>query len=107
MDPTIELLKEMRGRVAVYVGSNSITLLATFLGGFVYALEKYGLAQNAQFLPAFQKMVAARYGVQIPKAWEEIIRFHSSGENEAIDIFWRLFDEFLEGESKQGIRVTP
>jgi hypothetical protein len=94
MNSVVDLLQEMRGRIPMYVGSNSIVKLAAFLGGFQYALEKQGLGLNDTFLSDFQEMVQDRYGVKISKAWEDIIQFQSSDENEAMETFWRLFDEY-------------
>jgi len=94
MNPTTELLHEMRGRVPMYVGSNSIAKLAAFLRGYQYALERQGLGQEDKFLSDFQEMVQDRYGVKISKAWEDIVQFQSSDDDESMAMFWRLYDEF-------------
>jgi hypothetical protein len=99
MDPALELLKEMRGRVPMYVGSNSLAKLATFLRGYLYALKKINAHKGDDVLPAFQEFVQTRYAVKISKAWEDIIFFQSIDDNEAIDTFWRLFDEFCQSAS--------
>jgi len=94
MNPILELLREMRGRLPMYLGSNSLTKLASFLRGFEYALEKLGPAPEDHFLAAFQDAVQTRYAVKVSRSWEDILLFQSSDENEAIDLFWRLFDDF-------------
>jgi hypothetical protein len=76
------------------IGSNSVVKLASFLRGYQYALEKNGLGRDGDFLAAFREMTQGRYGVKISKAWEDIIRFQSSDDQEAMDLFWRLFDEY-------------
>jgi hypothetical protein len=94
MTPTIELLEEMRGRVPMHIGSNSIVKLASFLRGYQYALEKHGLGREDNFLAAFQEMTQERYAVKTSKAWEDIILFQSSDDQEAMELFWRLFDDY-------------
>ena len=72
MNAMVELLGEMRGRVPMYVGTNSVAKLAPFLRGYQYALEKQGLGRDADFLSAFQELAQSRYGVKTSKAWEDI-----------------------------------
>lgn len=96
MKPIIELLKTMRGRLPLFVGSNSIGALAMFLRGYSFASETSGLGQEDKFLSAFQEMVQKRYAVKISKSWEQIIMFQCCDDNEAIEVFWRLFDEFVK-----------
>ena len=78
----------------MYIGTNSIAKLAAFLRGYQYALEQHSLGQDDNFLAALQEMAQSRFGVKISKAWEEILLFHSSDDNEAMDFFWRLYDDY-------------
>jgi hypothetical protein len=103
MSPTIELLEEMRGRVPMYIGSNSVVKLASFLRGYQYALEKNGLGRDDNFLAAFQEMTQSRYGVKVSKGWEDIIRFQSSDDQEAMDLFWRLFDDYCAASRRDRV----
>ena len=89
------LLNEIRGRVPMYVGSNSLAKLATFLRGFKFALDKYGLAASDDFLSRFQDWIQQRFAITLSKSWEKIILFHSVDDNEAIETFWTLIDEYL------------
>jgi hypothetical protein len=97
MHPMIERLEEMRGRVPMYIGSNSIIKLASDLRGYQCALERLGPGRDDDFLAAFQDMTQSRYGVKISKAWEDIILFQSADDHEAMESFWRLFDEYCWG----------
>jgi hypothetical protein len=104
MSPTIELLEEMRGRVPMYIGSNSVAKLASFLRGYQYALEKHGSGRDDDFLANFQKMTQSRYGVKVSKAWEEIILFQSCDDHEAMELFWQLFDDYCSSLGKGDLR---
>ena len=95
MSPIVEQLQQMRPRITMYVGSNSLTKLAAFLRGFECAVAKFGSAADDPFLRGFQDWIAKRFAVSISKAWEDIISFHSSGDSEAMEWFWELFDEYL------------
>ncbi len=56
MSPMVDLLGGMRGRVPMYIGTNSIAKLAAFLRGYQYALEQHSLGQDDNFLAALQEM---------------------------------------------------
>jgi hypothetical protein len=102
MNPIVDLLREMRGRLPMYLGSNSLAKLATFLRGYAYALEKQGIHPQADFLSALQDSVEARYPVNVSRSWEAILLFHSVDDNEAIDLFWRIFDDLCaQGNARE------
>lgn len=88
----------------MYVGTNSVAKLASFLRGYQYALEKQGLGRDGDFLAAFQEMAQSRYGVKTSKAWEDILLFQSSDDHEAMELFWRLYDDYC---SRSQHRDTP
>jgi len=80
----------------MYIGANSIVNLLMFLRGYSYAMEISGLCEDDTFLLDFQDAVQTHYGVTLSKNWAEIIHFYSADDNEAVAIFWRLFDVFCD-----------
>src|SRR5271156_1113477 len=104
MSPLIELLNEIRHRPAMYIGTVSVAKLATYLRGYDHATRQYGIAKNDRFLRVFQDWVRSRYKVKISRSWEDIIRFHSVDDDEAMKCFWELFDEFLT--DPHGVALT-
>lgn len=94
MNPILDLLQEMRGRVAMYTGSQSLHELAAFLRGYDYALTKCGRGPTDEFLNEFGNWLRERFNVTISRSWEEIILFHSADENEAMKQFWDLLDVY-------------
>jgi hypothetical protein len=96
----VEQLQLMRMRVPMYVGSNCLHKLADFLRGYRYAAEKFGGGVD-DFLPGFQDWIRRRYAVTISKAWEDIISFYTSGDDEAMKLFWELFDEYLAEKTEK------
>jgi hypothetical protein len=88
MSQIFELLQEMRGTVPMYVGSNSVTKLATFISGYQLALERNGLCKEDSFFLDFQMTVEQRFDVKTSHGWWGIIRFQGSDDDEAISIFW-------------------
>jgi hypothetical protein len=102
MSPIVEQLQEMRPRVAMYVGSNSLPKLAAFLRGYEHAVVKLGIAPHDTFLSGFQDWIIRRFSVSISKSWEDIISFHSADDREAMERFWDSLDEYL-AEKKDAI----
>ena len=106
MNAMVELLGEMRGRVPMYVGTNSVAKLASFLRGYQYALEKQGLGRDADFLSAFQELAQSRYGVKTSKAWEDILLFQSSDDHEAMERFCACMMTIVREASTETRRRT-
>jgi hypothetical protein len=101
MSPIVELLREMRSRPALYIGSDSIIKLASFLRGYSYALDKHFPTKKCRFLESFREWVARRFSVTISQSWENIILFQSVDEKEAMRLFWGLLDEYLAQEADE------
>ena len=97
-----EQLESLRLRPGLYWGGGDhpFTSLLAFLVGFQCG---YGVAQQGyQILPhellpdGFQKFVTERFGGTHPasKGWQSCIREHTSTEQEAFELFFRLRDEY-------------
>jgi hypothetical protein len=95
MSPIAELLMQMRPRPALYIGGESVVKLAAFLRGYSYALDQHCSMNTHEFLAGFRDWVANRFSVTISQSWENIIQFHSVDDKEAMQLFWKLLDEYL------------
>ena len=91
MDTLDKLIAEIRGRPALYLGGNSIERLSAFVRGWSVARNR---ADDSKVLAAFQGWVSDKYGITTTQHWERIIRFFCMDENEALDQFFELYDEF-------------
>src|SRR4051812_27891261 len=101
MSPIIKLLQEMRGRVPMYVGTNSLVQLAYFLRGYEHACKQLGAARDDHFLSDFRDWIRRRFSVSISKSWDDIISFQTADENEAMEYFWELLDEYLQQKANE------
>lgn len=95
MSPLLSLLKEMRGRLGMYVGVSSIVRLAAFLRGYELAMGKFGGGTADSFLPSFRDWIHQRFQSS-QHSWEDTILLHSAGEADAVRRFWELLDEFVK-----------
>jgi hypothetical protein len=94
-----KLLKEIKLRPAMYLGRNSISLLAAFINGWCSRdLEN---VYDYYLIKDFQKWIEKKYKIRSNHSWSSIILFYSSDENDALNNFFILFEEFLKKESKK------
>lgn len=87
----------------MYIGSSSLKNLAMFLQGFTHAAYKVGVRDHT--LSHFQEWVEKRFDIHVSRGWWEIIEFHSGDGAEALNSFWKLFDEYLEQSSGTADRL--
>lgn len=104
MSQVLALLKQMRGRLGMYVGASSVIRLAAFLRGYDLAMEQCGGAAADSFLPAFRDWIHQRFQSR-QHSWEDTILLHSTDEADAVQRFWNLLDEFIK-ERPQGPATT-
>jgi hypothetical protein len=107
MSPIVDLLKLMRQRPANFIGRNSISRLAWFLRGYHQATEEFRVTNDDQFLIDFGAWVRNRFNVTMSRSWEDIISFHSLNEDEAMQLFWELFDEYVAANSDKTANEEP
>ena len=105
MSDTLDLLKEMRGRLGMYVGSSSLTKLASFLRGYDHAAERLGVRKSDPFLASFRDWIHQRFHCS-SRSWEDTILGQSADEADAVRYFWELLDEYLKEQGAQSNATT-
>lgn len=102
MSPMLSLLKEMRGRLGMYLGVSSLVRLAAFLRGYDLALHNFDRGTPDNFLPVFRDWIHQRFQSS-QRSWEETILLHSADEADALKRFWELLDEFVQESQRCAI----
>ncbi|MGE5659587.1 MAG: hypothetical protein ACM37W_23580 [Actinomycetota bacterium] len=93
-----QLLEKIKAKPALYFGKPSICSLQAFLEGYYWArreLKKPLTEQESKF-QEFIAGVRAKFHVETEQTWSSIILFYSSNESNALETFFKLFDEFLQ-----------
>ena len=93
----IELLLKLKNRPEIYLGKRSISLLDTFIAGFVYAyFTEYGKAAFENDFSGFNKWIAEKYSIIENINWVTIILMQAENDEErALDLFYELLSEFI------------
>lgn len=101
-----ELLENIKIRPGHFLGTPSLVRLQLFLGGYNYCKKSLGLPDTAEdrHWLGFQKWVAQRYEIKSNHSWSQIIVFFSMDEFEALDNFFKLWEEFKK-EVSEGRRM--
>ncbi|MCV3212370.1 hypothetical protein OGM63_02295 [Plectonema radiosum NIES-515] len=91
-----KLLKDIKKRPAMYLGTTSITRLDMALRGYKVARTEVGLAATEEEIQfeGFQKWVQEKYEIKSNQSWAKIILFFSMDEHEALERFFELFEEY-------------
>lgn len=99
MDPLYIKLKEMRDRPGMYLGEKSLTRLASYINGYLDGQTKIGETYSINFSD-FNEYVKQYFDVTSNHDWLKVIKFYSSNDTHAVDIFYELLDKFLLYKSK-------
>jgi hypothetical protein len=97
MQDFYDLLEKIKKRPPAYLGKYSIFSLQSFWDGYDFARRELSLpltAQETEFRE-FLKWLREKFKVETGQSWSSIILFHSADEKDALDRFFKLFDEFL------------
>ncbi|MEH2275433.1 MAG: hypothetical protein V7K40_11745 [Nostoc sp.] len=92
-----ELLNSIKKRPGMYLGTSSITKLDMLLRGYSLAQREVGIPPTEQEreFEGFQLWIQEKYGIKSGQSWSKIILFYSVDEDEALQKFFQLFEEYL------------
>ena len=95
------LLQRIKDKPETYLGKPSITRLRMFLDGYGMARCDLGLPRRSQQkeFSGFQEWIQTRFNITSTHGWDDIILFYSVDERDALDNFFKLFEQFCNDES--------
>jgi hypothetical protein len=95
-----DLLKKVRKRPGMYLGRESITRLRMLLMGYSMARADLGigLTQQEREFAGFQNWIMHQYKISSTRGWDDIILSQSQDESSALNLFFKLFDEFKNSD---------
>ena len=91
-----EILKGIKKRPGMFLGTSSITKLDMLLRGYTQARREAGLAptDEEKEFEGFQKWVQEKYEIKSGQSWAKIILFYSIDDYEALQRFFELYEEY-------------
>jgi len=97
-----EFLKEIRKGPKLHLGEISLFALEHFKNGYLYKeFEINGRIQHIEILCKFQGYIEKLYGLsETTKSCFMIVRELSEDEEETFYLFFKLLDDFLDGQQE-------
>ncbi len=92
-----EILKGIKKRPGMFLGTNSITRLDMVLRGTSQARREVGIPPTdpESKFEDFKSWIEEEYKIDSGQSWAKIILFRSMDEHEALERFFELFEEYL------------
>lgn len=103
-----EVLQKIKAKPGMYIGRAAISDLFMFLVGYEFARDELGIEPNEleiKFYEDFQPWLQKRFEVQTVNSWANIIQFYTGDEKEAFNYFFKLLDEFLQGQQNLAVET--
>lgn len=93
-------LSMLKGRPGAFLGRIELTRFVNWVGGYKYALMMTKLYSERVILPdGLHDYAAMKYlgHTETSKGWFTLILEKELDEEKALDVFWKLLDEYLVG----------
>lgn len=102
MEKLNELMKHIKKRPGMYVGSKSLTRLGWFFEGYVMCAKEIGDDSYIIF-DEFRDFVEKKYRVSeyktaIPKSYVDVIMLFERSEESGVDTFFELYEQFAKSK---------
>jgi hypothetical protein len=96
-----QFLRELQSRPGMFLGQCSITRLRSFLDGYRSARADLGLPTTAQEneFSRFQAWVQEKYQATSSHGWDSIILLNSADEQESLQLFFTLLQQFQQEQA--------
>ncbi len=91
-----EILKGIKKRPGMFLGTSSITKLDMLLRGYSLGRKEVGVTptEPEREFSGFQSWIQEKYGINSGQSWSKIILFYSIDDYEALQRFFELFEEY-------------
>ncbi|MBD2461373.1 hypothetical protein H6G89_09970 [Oscillatoria sp. FACHB-1407] len=106
MSTLFDLLKKIKTKPGLYIGTASITHLRMFIIGYQFARSEIGIANTdaeSDFYKNFQPWLQNRLSIRTVNAWDKIILLTCIDEKAAFDYFFQLLEDFLQRDKSQDV----
>ncbi|NEQ40632.1 MAG: hypothetical protein F6K40_32170 [Okeania sp. SIO3I5] len=101
MHRVYDIIQKIKHKLNVYLGRPYIMCLQAFLSGYNVAQYESSKPLNTPYcFDGFQEWIQAKFKVDTSKSWANIILFYSTDERDALERFFDLFEEFIEGDRR-------
>lgn len=93
MKELIKLLYKIKERPGMYIGYKSLSSLADFVNGYLFARSESGI--EIDFFEEFNTWIAEKYCIKSTHDWSRIIIFYYPAPEKAFDKFYEHLEEYL------------
>lgn len=105
MATILDILERIRAKPGLFLGRPSASTLHAFLSGFALARKETD-AGDYEFLAGFNRWVLERYKITSNQGWAKIIQFQSLTDDDEMNLFWKLFDEYTAQHAAKKKKVS-
>ncbi|MGV0024407.1 hypothetical protein [Phormidesmis priestleyi] len=93
-----QVLRDIKTRPGMFLEHRSITRLRAFLDGYSSARFDLGLPMTEQekAFNGFQAWIQTHFEMTTTQGWDRIILTHSTDEQDALNRFFELFEQFQQ-----------
>lgn len=102
MDTFLSLLEAIRLRPGMYLGEPTIESLDAFIMGWRIASDEKAIT-DAQLWYDFYEWISSRFKVEGTLGWMRPIRMYSSDSVDALDQFFKYWDEYVKEATSGGV----
>jgi hypothetical protein len=90
------LINKIQKAPSMYLGRASIICLQAFLSGYSIAQYQGSAAQSLQDkdFQEFPEWIRKKFNIQTSQSWANILLFYAEDEQKALDLFFKVFEEF-------------
>ena len=102
-----DVLRGLRHQNGAMLGRKSAESISTFLDGYAFARREAGDAGDVDFLLTFNDWVRKRFRIESTQGWAKVISFFCNQESEEMQLFWKLYDEYMSRRPRDFQRAKP
>ena len=97
----VDLIALIQRRPTMYIGWADILCLKSYLDG--WCQRDITLVTDIEVMSKFQDWIEHQYRIKTAHSWAHILLFFSSGNSNALDLFFIEFERFLKEERSRNL----
>jgi hypothetical protein len=101
------IIHKIQKAPSMYLGRASIVCLQAFLSGYSIAQYELVTTQSPQDkdFQEFPEWIRQKFNIKTSQSWANILLFYAEDEQKALDLFFKVFEEFCNRHTSVSAQV--
>lgn len=104
-DDVLNLIKMIKLKPGLYIGSKSLVKMRSFLDGYFFAMRCNNIEYNSVQYNNFNTWISKKYNIRTSELWDTYLLKVTNNEEDAFDLFFEELEGFMKENNFENSKI--